>query len=467
MNRTSHRRKINENQSRRCFFHARSCCGNDVRAKRAFTIEDFYRVKSLESLALSPDGKSLAFAVKTTDLPHGTTATHIWMMDAGGGNIHQLTFSDKDEKSPAFSPDGRWLAFVSGRGGTDNLFLLPVNGGEANQLTKISTGVDTPLWSHDGKWIVYNSSVYPECGADDACNKKISDRWENGKLKAHIADQLMYRHWTGWRDGKSTHTFLVNVESGAIRDLTPGSDDAPPFSLGGPRAYDVSPDGTEVAFESKVHGTEATTTNNDIWLLSLREANARPRNITQSAHGFDGSPRYSPDGRFIAYRTQKEPAYESGLFQLALYDRSNGSSRLISGTFNDWIDDFKWSRDSKSIFFSAAYHGLTPIYRLDVSSGTISKVLEDKTIDDYALTPDETGVFYIGRSVGNPWEIHRASLSGSGSASSVQVTKFNAGLAAEVDIRPAETMWVDGAGGAKIQVFIVKPHDFDPSRNIR
>ncbi|MEO8217076.1 MAG: S9 family peptidase [Acidobacteriota bacterium] len=439
-------------------------CGGAFAAKRAFTIEDFYRLKSLADLAISPDGKLLAFTVKTTDLPHGTNASHIWMMDADGANLRQITFSDKSEASPVFSPDGQWLAFISGRDGSDNLYLLPVHGGEAKQVTKLSTGVDAPVWSQDGKWIVFNSSVYPECGADEACNKKIADRWSNGKLKAHVADQLMFRHWTEWRDGKSTHTFLVNTGSGETRDLTPGDNDAPPFSLGGPRAYDISPDGSELAFESKLHATEATTTNNDIWLLSLNNASARPRNITSAAEGFDGTPRYSPDGRYIAYRTQKEAAYESALFQLAIYDRKSGSSRLVSGTFNDWIDDFKWSRDSKSILFSASYHGLTPIYRLELNGGAVTKVVEDKSIDAYAIAPDESSVYYIRRSVGEPWEIYRASLSRGQAGGATQLTKFNAALAAEVDIRPAESMWVDGAGGAKVQVFIVKPHDFNPSK---
>src|SRR5262245_29479845 len=137
--------------------------------KRAFTIEDVYRVKSISDVHVSPDGKSVVYVTSDTDLPRAKRISHIWMMDLDGGNSRQLTYDTKGESSPRFSPDGKFLSMISSRDGAPNLYLLPLNGGEARRLTNVSTGVADPLWSPDGKWIAFSTDVYPECGDDDGC----------------------------------------------------------------------------------------------------------------------------------------------------------------------------------------------------------------------------------------------------------------------------------------------------------
>ena len=416
--------------------------------KRAFTIEDFYRVKVANDLALAPDERRVAFTVATTDLPHGKRTMQIWISGADGTDPHAVTSGD-DDSSPAFSPDGRWLSFVR----SDNIYLLPLNGGEPRQLTNISTGASDPVWSPDSRHIAFSSDVYPECGGDDACNKRIADRWKNGKLKAHMADALLYRHWTEWRDGKVTHTFVADVDGGNVRDLTPGTVDFPPFDLGGPPQYDFSPDGSELCVVANPDPDRASSTNNDLWLVKV--SGGTPRNITADNKAYDSSPKYSPDGRYIAYRRQRQPRYESDLFQLAIYDRTSGTSRVVSGTFDNWIDDFEWSADSRSIVFTAEVEGINPLYRLDIASGAITRIFADHTIDAFRVARDGT-IFYIERSVAEPSELYRGNHQ--------RLTHLNDALVNEVDIRPAEVMWVTGADGARIQVFIVKPHNFDPGR---
>src|SRR5712691_7631486 len=200
--------------------------------KRAFTIEDFYRVKSISDVHVSPDGKSIIYAVSTSDLARAKRVSHIWMMNIDGGSPRQLTSGEKGESSPIFSPDGKWILYISSKEGSPQIYLMPTGGGEAKKLTNISTGVSDPLWSPNGKWIAFSTDVYPECGGDDACNKKIGDTWSKGPLKAHMADSLLYRHWNEWKDGTRTHVFLVNSETSATLDLTPGNFDSPPFQLG-------------------------------------------------------------------------------------------------------------------------------------------------------------------------------------------------------------------------------------------
>lgn len=428
--------------------------------KRAFTIEDLYRIKSVSDLHLSPDGKAMIYIVTTPDLARARRTSEVWMMNSDGTGARRILQTEQEPSSPQFSPDGKWISFIS----DSQLYIASAAGGAGRKLTNISTGVSDPLWSPDGKMIAFTTDVYPECNADDACNRRISERWEKGSLKGHMADDLLYRHWTAWKDGTRTHTFIVDVAGGGIRDLTPGERDAPNFQLGGPLQYDFSPDARELVYTSNPDKVLATSTNNDLWIISLTDAGARPRNITALNPAYDGSPKYSPDGKYIAYRMQKQPGYESDLFRLALYDRATGKSTVLTESFRNWVDEFHWSHDSQTIYFSGPLEGQNPIHRLDISNGKITQLFADKSLDAFEFSPDEKQLIYIKRSVGEPPEIYSSSLNGTLMGGGKRLTNLNDAIVREVDIRPAETMWVQGADGARIHVFVVKPHDFDPSR---
>ena len=432
-------------------------------AKRAFTIEDLYRVRGIAGLRLSPDSKTVLFTLQTDDLARAKRVRHVWLMDADGNNARQFTYGEKGESSPVFSPDGKSIAFVSSRANDDGIYVIPLSGGEARQVTKVSTGVSDLLWSPDGKWIAFSSEVYPECGADDACNKKIDERWSKGPLHAHLADALLYRHWTSWKDGKRTHILLADVANGAVRDLTPGDFDSPSFQLGGPLQYDFSPDSGEFAFTSNHDRDQASSTNDDLWIVPL--SGTQPaRNITASNPAFDGHPKYSRDGKYIAYRLQQQPRYESDLFRLAVYDRSTNTSRVLTESFRNWVDEFQWASDSKSLYFTAPVEGNNPIFRVTLQSSAVQQVLVDSTIDSFNISHDDRRMVYVRRSVGEPSEIFAVDLNDNKSSPPQRISHFNEELAKEADIRPLEKMWVNGAGGARIEVFIVKPHDFDPSK---
>ncbi len=435
--------------------------------RRAFEIADYYRTAFPGSPAVAPDGTRLAVAVTRYDLPGAVDWSEIWTMGGHGTRARQLTFGRHHDTTPVFSPDGERLVFVSDRGGEETqLFVMRVDGGEARQLTSFPLALSDPVFSPDGKWIAVTSRVYPECGGDADCNGTMHQDREGGPLKAHVADELLYRHWDHWRDGRFRHILLVDASTGEVaRDLTPGRWDSPTFSLAHEVGYAFSPDSEELCYVSNHDPEPARSTNADLWTVPVgaRTPAPQPRNLTAANAGWDGDPHYSPDGRFIAYRSQAVPGYESALYRLARVDRQGGGVRYLTdhAVFDNWVTALAWTPDGRRILFQADEQGRTPLYGIDVEGGAPSRILTDGAISGWRITPDGKGMVYTRSKVGEPPELYRASLA---AAEPERITRLNADLQSEVDIRPAQEMWVQGAGDYKVQVFVVTPHDFDPTR---
>src|SRR5271163_1035557 len=191
-------------------------------AKHAISFDDMIHMHRVGGAVISPDGAWVAYAVSTPDLEANRNAGNIWAVRTSGGDAVQLTSGGHDS-SPVWSPDGKTLAFLSSRDGNSQVYFLPMDGGEAREVTHLSTGADIVKYSPDGKTLAFTSSVYPDC-KDDACNSARDAEKEKSKVKAHAYEQLLYRHWTHWFEGKRSHLFVVAADgSGAPRDLTAGA----------------------------------------------------------------------------------------------------------------------------------------------------------------------------------------------------------------------------------------------------
>ncbi len=438
-------------------------------AKRAATIADLYAIQGVGEPVIAPDGKSLAFTVTSTDLPAVKRWTNLWRVDADGKNARALTVLDKRDASPDFSPDGATLAFLSTRSGAPQVWFLPMAGGEPEKKTDLPGGVGAFRFSPDGKRLFLLADVWPACGADLDCNKKKDEAMEKGKMKAVVADSLFVRRWDSWEDGKRTHILRMDLSDprAPLVDLTPGDFDSPAFSPGGGADFDVSPDGKELAFTSHRDPFPASSTNVDVFVVPVDgtpEQLKAPKNLTAKNPAADGAPRYSPDGKHLAFRMQRTPGYESDRFLLALHDRAAGTSRVLTEEFDSWIGDYRFSPDGKKVFFVADVRGRTPLHELDLASGKIDVVTSTGLLDAFQIAPDGTWAVLARRQMHLPTELYRLTLAGKERGKVTPLTNRNEKLLSEVALSPMEEVFVDSPTGKKVQVLLVKPHDFDPAK---
>ena len=428
--------------------------------EKRLTIDELLKVRRVSDPQVSPKGDFVAFTITDMDQAANKGTTQIYLVPLGGGEVRQLTNDEHSSASPRWSPDGEKLAFISARDGDDQIWTIDVSSGALKKVTSISTGAGDPVWSPDGRWLAFVSDIYPECH-DDACNKRRAEQVAQNKVKAHVADRLLYRHWKAWKNGMRTHVFVVSSAGGEARDMTPGDYDAPPFSLGGPTDYAFSPDASELAFVSNHDKVEATSTNADVWLVPVKGGTAK--NITAGNHGYDGSPQYSADGRYIAYRSQVTPGYESDRFRLMIYDRKTGHAQSITESLDSNVDEFTFTPDSKTIYLTAEERGRVPIYTVTVTGGPIKKVVADGggANGDVHLTKDGSTLVFSRSSMTKPSEIYRANKDGSGVRA---LTTTNDNFISAFNLKPAEEVTWNGGLGAKVAGWIVKPPDFNQRR---
>jgi dipeptidyl aminopeptidase/acylaminoacyl peptidase len=433
-----------------------------VAQERRFTIDDLLKVRRVGDPQVSPKGDFVAFTITDPDKAANRSTTQIYLVPLGGGEPRQLTNDEHSSATPRWSPDGEKLAFVSARDGESQIWTIDISSGALKKVTSISTGAGDPVWSPDGKWLAFVSDIYPEC-TDDACNKKRANEVASNKVKAHVATRLLYRHWKSWKDGTRTHVFVVSSAGGEAKDMTPGDYDAPPFSLGGPTDYAFSADSTEMAFVSNHDKVEATSTNADIWLVPVKGGPAK--NITAANHGYDGSPQYSPDGRFIAYRSQVTPGYESDRFRLMIYDRKTGRAQSVSERLDSNVDEFTFASDSKTVYLTAEERGRSAIYKTNISAGAdaqFKRLFDGRGAEgDIHLTKDDKTLVFTRSTSTQPTEIYRSNLE---DLRVTPLTTTNERFISSFKLQPAEEVTWTGAAGAKVAGWIVKPANFNPRR---
>ncbi|HYO74967.1 MAG TPA: S9 family peptidase [Thermoanaerobaculia bacterium] len=431
-------------------------------AQRPMNFEDLASMRRIGAPKVSPDGKWIVYDASTIDLDANVRRSAIYLIPADGSAApRQLTDGKKQDEGPSWSPDGKTIAYVSNReGGAKQVYLLDVAAGTSRKLTTLAGGAGAVKWVPTGTGLVLVSDVHPDCGVDPACTEQKDTAAEKAPSKARVIDSLLYRHWNAWQAPTRAHIIHVPL-SGAPRDLTPGAFDAPPFSVGGGDEFDVSPDGRELVYARNVEANPERSTNSDLYIVPLAST-SEPKRIT-SRTGADTSPSYSPDGRYIAYRSQSRNGYESDLWELWLYDRAAGTSRRIAPDFPNWISELAWSPDSKSLIIDAPLKGKNALYEITLpANGTSRTTLLDNSgsAGSIDVAPDGKTIYFSLSTLRRPADIYSLTRGGK----LTRLTRENDARLSEIAMGTTEDVWWEGADGAQIQGHLVKPPNFDPKK---
>lgn len=467
------------------------------------TFEDMMAMKRLGDTAVSPDGQWLAYAVTTANLEANTKTAELWLQRIEGGEPQKVAVAQPGDSGLQFAPDSKRVLFLSAREGGQQIWLSDFDsatGAVTNpkKFTSLATEADSAKWSPDSRSIVFKSDVYPDCPAispsdydsGNNCNQQKGAALAASKVKAQIFTALLYRHWNHYTGDKRSHLFLVSVDDGRMRDLTPNDPhDVPPFSLEDSTCgCAFSPDSKELAFTENPDPVPAISTSAQIYTLDLTNPAAKPVKISTSAGG-NFNPAYSPDGKFIAWRSQARAGYESDKFRLWLYDRATKSGKDLLPSFDNWVDELAWARDSKTIAFAGGDMGEEPVFAVNLSNGqfwvysssqqpegeysSLYPLPNGNTIVASRVTVSQPGEVFAIHFGAHP-EMHSPKLSIHGTLFNFQapvsftdvsaVTHLNDSLLAQLDLPQMESFWFTASDGTKVQGFLIPPPGYDPAK---
>ena len=430
-------------------------------AQRPMTFDDLAAIRRIGAPHVSPDGSWIAYDGSTIDLAANVRRSAIYLVPSSGGPSRQITPGRKQDEGPAWSPNGSLIAYVSNNDqASHQIYVYDTASATSRKVSDLQGGAASVKWLPDGSGFLAVSDIYPDCGVDPACINQKTATAAAAPSQARVIDTLLFRHWNAWQSPTRAHIVYVPLSGGTPRDLTPGAFDAPPFSLGGGDEFDVAPDGKELVYARDVSPHQELSTNSDLYVVSI--TGGEPRAITTRT-GADTSPKYSPDGRYIAWRSQARAGYEADLWELWLYDRASQATRRLAPNFDNQIGSITWSPDSRSIFITAPERAKNTIYEVNISDGTARLLSGAASADAVTVSRDGKTIYYEGSSLIEPANIF-ALKKITGGARAIKLTHDNDQLIRSLALGATQDYWYTGADNARIQALIVRPPMFDPSK---
>ncbi|HEY5972580.1 MAG TPA: S9 family peptidase [Pseudoxanthomonas sp.] len=367
-------------------------------ANRGFEVRDMVALDRVSSPVLSPDGGAVVFAQRQMDKEVVKASTGLWtrnLLTRDMAPPKRLTPEGWNVNSPAFSPDGKTVYFLSAKSGTQQLYSIPLGGGAPKRLTGFALDIGSYLLSPDGKQLAFSAETFAECKADLACTQKRLDEAKAKKSTGVLYDRVFVRHWDTWADGRRNRLFVADLSTGKAKpattvvSLTDSLDgDAPSKPFGDASEYAWAPDGKSLVASIRVAGkSEAWSTNFDLYRLNA-DGTGTPANLTSANPAWDTGPAFSADGKTLFYRAMKRPGFEADRFALMAMDLSSGQTREIAVHWNRSADNTMVSEDGKTIYTGAQDVGEHPLFSVDIATGKVEEIVGDGTVAEFDIAGD-------------------------------------------------------------------------------
>lgn len=428
--------------------------------KRPFTPQDLWNLKRVSALTVSKDGNLSAFTVTSYNIEENKGTSNIYILNIQSGEIKQLTTAKAMDGSPAISPDGKNIAFVSRREGDySQLYVISTKGGEAIKITDMPLGVSNPKWFPDGKRIAFAANIITELGTNLDSMKKVIDQRKKSKITAKVSEDRLIRYWDRWlTDGYFPRLFAVDLETKKIVDLLPNWKNY--FDLMEGADYDISPDGKEIAFAGNSTDSPFDSLNMDIFLVPT-DGSGKIRNITKENPANDFGPRYSNNGKFLIYGMQKIRDFYADKVRLIKYDPSSGSKvQITDEKYDRSPEQWKLSQDDKTIFFSVEDRAKKSIFKVNIDGKNLKEVVRMGT-SNFPHPLKDGRVIFLNQSFYYPNEIFVVSKDGKNIK---KLTTFNDSLLSQIAMAEAKEYYFIGADGDSVQMYVLYPHNFDRSK---
>jgi dipeptidyl aminopeptidase/acylaminoacyl peptidase len=460
--------------------------------KRPMQVEDLFKFKRVADPQISPDGKHVVYQVTTVDLEGNKSSTALYLAAADGKTPPKPLTNPNGKKDahPRWSPDGQTILFESTRTGTPQLFTIqPFAGGEATKITNVSTGAGTAIWSPDGRAIAFVSSVRPEFSElpfaeADKKNAEADKAAEDNPVKAKTFTKLFYRHWDSYVEDKRGHLFVITATGSGWSEphnATPGDRDAYPnsttFSVGDD--FTFTPDGKHLVFAAAPgDGSEAWSTNYDLCRVTLDNKSTKWETLTAENKAADNGPKFSPDGKKLAYRAQKKAGYEADKWELYVVDvKPDGtfasSPKSLTGKLTDGagtgsqsldlsVNEFTWRTNDKLAFVAEA-NGRSFIYHLPITGEiALQEPLAFGSASGVNFSADGNAAAFSHVAMSAPADAWAMTWT-NGKMSEAKVSTANEKLLAELDLPRPESVKVKIEDG-DMQMWVLKPPGFDEKK---
>jgi dipeptidyl aminopeptidase/acylaminoacyl peptidase len=425
-----------------------------------FSVHDMLAMDRVGDPQVSPDGGTIAFTLRTTDLEDNRGRTDLWLVDVDGENARRLTSDPAGDWNPRWCLNGT-LFFLSTRSGSSQVWNIDPRGGEAVQISDFPLDVGNLEVVPQLHKLAFTMDVWPNMTVAEtvAHDEALAAEPTTGM----IYDELMFRHWDHWEDGKRSHVFIwspMDADADPV-DLTPSlNTDTPTHPWGGSEEYAFSADGKTLVFTAKIKdGSEAAwSTDYDLYAVDTT-GNSRRRCLTDANEAWDTAPLFSPDGKTLAYLAMTRAGFEADRFRIVLRDWPEGDTRYLDLVYDNLElspRSLLWSADGKVLYMNADYLGQNSIFRMEVKSGKTKMLVRDGNNGSLGLAGKT--LIYTKNHLRSPNEIY------SFGSKEKRLTRLNDEKLAACLMGEPEQFSFTGWNGETVYAYVVKPYDWTAAK---